>query len=365
MFSRFSPLRAPLVAACALLLSPGTGAAGLPGEGPSRCVDLPPQNLGRPSIIGTLEVGQLLTTTNGVWDDCGSPIDGYAYQWFRDGFPIGGANGQSYLVQAEDAGHSLFTQVAAHNEWGWSSPATSDPVWIPSPPPQCRDGDDNDGDGRTDHPADPGCTSPDDDSEADEPTLACLDGIDNEGDGRIDAGDPGCDVGADDESDEYYPQGWDYEEEWWEGTYSMNGELLAVRSGSGQPGAEAGSAGSSPEVGCREVYYSHTAKSFPLRRVLFRFWLRKYWCWDYPRITHVNSGCGEQDRDVVAIVYEGCEKTFHGFFRWRGSPRGGHRTNADGRFANCVYHYGCWRHDTVPLELRAYGDGTWRGKGGN
>lgn len=34
-----------------------------------------------------------------------------------------------------------------------------------SGPAQCSDGEDNDGDGKTDYPEDPGCTSPDDDSE--------------------------------------------------------------------------------------------------------------------------------------------------------------------------------------------------------
>ncbi len=40
----------------------------------------------------------------------------------------------------------------------------------PEPPPkQCSDGEDNDGDGRTDHPRDPGCSSPDDNSESPDP----------------------------------------------------------------------------------------------------------------------------------------------------------------------------------------------------
>lgn len=36
--------------------------------------------------------------------------------------------------------------------------------------PECSDGEDNDGDGLIDHPDDPGCDSPEDDSELDEPT---------------------------------------------------------------------------------------------------------------------------------------------------------------------------------------------------
>jgi hypothetical protein len=50
-------------------------------------------------------------------------------------------------------------------------------------PAACGDGADNDGDGRTDYPADLGCTSPADADETDLP--ACLDLRDNDGDGKI------------------------------------------------------------------------------------------------------------------------------------------------------------------------------------
>lgn len=68
----------------------------------------------------------------------------------------------------------------------------------------CGNGQDDDGDGRTDFPEDPGCASADDPSELDplEPPV-CADGIDNDGDGRADfdqdgdgvvdpEDDPGC-----------------------------------------------------------------------------------------------------------------------------------------------------------------------------
>jgi hypothetical protein len=55
----------------------------------------------------------------------------------------------------------------------------------------CEDGVDNDGDGRTDHPADPGCSSLTDPDETDLP--ACLDLRDNDGDRKVDWPlDPGC-----------------------------------------------------------------------------------------------------------------------------------------------------------------------------
>ena len=41
------------------------------------------------------------------------------------------------------------------------------PRTVPAPPPkQCSDGQDNEGDGRTDYPRDPGCSSPTDDNES-------------------------------------------------------------------------------------------------------------------------------------------------------------------------------------------------------
>jgi cysteine-rich repeat protein len=61
----------------------------------------------------------------------------------------------------------------------------------------CADGVDNDGDGQTDHPADPGCIDTLDLDEHD-PTLPCDDGVDGDGDGLADysadaeLSDPGC-----------------------------------------------------------------------------------------------------------------------------------------------------------------------------
>ncbi len=71
------------------------------------------------------------------------------------------------------------------------------------PPPQCGNGQDDDGDGRTDFPDDPGCESDTDDREG--PFNAeprCADGADNDGDGLTDLFDPGCfDAEDEDETD--------------------------------------------------------------------------------------------------------------------------------------------------------------------
>ena len=60
----------------------------------------------------------------------------------------------------------------------------------PDPLPQCGDGLDNDGNGLTDFPDDTNCVDAADDEEARPP--ACRDGLDNDRDGLIDLADPGC-----------------------------------------------------------------------------------------------------------------------------------------------------------------------------
>jgi hypothetical protein len=80
-----------------------------------------------------------------------------------DGWSAVGA-GDPLLSEAHDFGAAIETGADA------------------SPPPACSDSFDNDGDGRTDFPDDPGCITPG--SVTEQPR--CQDGIDTDGDGAID-----------------------------------------------------------------------------------------------------------------------------------------------------------------------------------
>ena len=62
----------------------------------------------------------------------------------------------------------------------------------------CRDGSDNDGDGYTDWPDDPGCQNKNDNSELNL-NIECDDGSDNDGDDDIDMNDGGCSSPTDDD----------------------------------------------------------------------------------------------------------------------------------------------------------------------
>jgi hypothetical protein len=79
----------------------------------------PPQNVTAPAVTGIAVVGQTLTANPGRW--AGSAPIAFAYAWERcspDGSacaPIAGAVGQTYQLNADDAGAAVRVQVTASN----------------------------------------------------------------------------------------------------------------------------------------------------------------------------------------------------------------------------------------------------------
>jgi hypothetical protein len=92
----------------------------------------PPVNTGLPSLSGNPAVGQKLSCSNGTWSGL-APIT-FSYAWLRDGSPIGGAAGNTYVVQPADQGHGLACRVTATNSVA-SASATSNTLKVPPPPP--------------------------------------------------------------------------------------------------------------------------------------------------------------------------------------------------------------------------------------
>jgi hypothetical protein len=91
-----------------------------------------PTNTTLPSITGTAQEGQTLTSETGTWT--GSPT-GYGYQWLRcdtgggNCGPIVGAGRASYGVTSGDVGSTLRIQVVATNASG-SATAVSDATGV-------------------------------------------------------------------------------------------------------------------------------------------------------------------------------------------------------------------------------------------
>jgi len=129
--------------------------------------------------------------------------------WFPGGLGEFQAPRDAYLVFEDGPSVDLTLQYASYYDasdqtslsriWGGIHPPQDDLVSrhvgariatdaldlalaLFGPPPACADGLDNDGDGLTDHPEDPGCAAPEWEAES----AACQDGLDNDGDGAID-----------------------------------------------------------------------------------------------------------------------------------------------------------------------------------
>src|SRR5436305_1337368 len=81
----------------------------------------PPSNSSLPTVSGTAQQGQTLTTTNGTWS--GSPTS-YTYDWTRcdtaggNCAVISGSNAASYTLTSADVNHTLRAYVNASNSAG-------------------------------------------------------------------------------------------------------------------------------------------------------------------------------------------------------------------------------------------------------
>jgi hypothetical protein len=131
MAKLFHPNRPRMAALVAIALlaavSTGVAIAASGSSGGARSLAAAPANTSPPSVNGVLTVGATLTANPGAWSVDAPPLT-FAYQWFRcDGgcVPIEGATGQTYVLQAGDAGDRILVQVTAIDATGAMSPAVS------------------------------------------------------------------------------------------------------------------------------------------------------------------------------------------------------------------------------------------------
>lgn len=81
----------------------------------------------QPQILGDAEVGATLTSSIGTWTPWPTTS---VRQWLRDGEPIAGANGSTYVITEADDGHSLTFQFTAMRPGRHTTVRTSEPVLL-------------------------------------------------------------------------------------------------------------------------------------------------------------------------------------------------------------------------------------------
>jgi uncharacterized protein YkwD len=132
----------------------------------------------------------------------------YGYQT-ADAVMQGWLNSAGHRANIQDARFRTIGVGSAASSTGqlyWAQAFGTQSGSPPPPPPPpatyaCSNGKDDDGDGKVDYPADPGCASTTDNDEYNAPpppppppaTYACSNGKDDDGDGKVDyPADPGC-----------------------------------------------------------------------------------------------------------------------------------------------------------------------------
>ena len=89
-----------------------------------------PSLTGSITLTGTPEVGETLTCPTGTWSGTGTIT--YAYQWKRDGSPIGGATASTYTLVAGDDETGVSCEVTATDDNG-STAGSSNAVSVTYP----------------------------------------------------------------------------------------------------------------------------------------------------------------------------------------------------------------------------------------
>jgi hypothetical protein len=107
--------------------------------------------------------------------------------------------------------------------------------------------------------------------------------------------------------------------------------------------------------GCNAVDETMTWRS--LISTLAVFHHRVYWCWSYPRITGVNVSCYSTSVDQL-VVDLGCGGSGN-YYRWSGSPQGGHYSFRQGSYRNCIPRVGCIATAQPWIKIWVNGNGAW------
>jgi hypothetical protein len=124
--------RRAVVLSCGVIATVVVGA--LAGAGAAASAPKP-QNVSKPTVTGTAQVGQTLRGDRGAWNG----VSDYNYFWSRCGrnggscSDISGAHAATYIVQTADVGHTIRFKVQAVNGSGSTFASSNPTAVVPGP----------------------------------------------------------------------------------------------------------------------------------------------------------------------------------------------------------------------------------------
>lgn len=93
--------------------------------------------------------------------------------------------------------------------------------------------------------------------------------------------------------------------------------------------------------------------------VAYRFWMRRGWCWRYPRLVSVGTTTYVTDMDGLN-EYDGIVSASGFWFQWCcNEPHSGHSAFRQGEFHNCIFRYGCLSTVYPWIRMKVRGNGTY------
>jgi hypothetical protein len=122
--------------------------------------------------------------------------------------------------------------------------------------------------------------------------------------------------------------------------------------------------GSPSYSGCAWVQGTRTKRSV-LGFVVFRYHVRRNWCWNYGhRVTSVSTETPWfTDVDPNFQIIDKSISPHGWFYTWCcGDGRSGHYAFRQGRIDNCIFRYGCIGSYYPTIEIFVHGNGTAYGR---
>jgi hypothetical protein len=109
---------------------------------------------------------------------------------------------------------------------------------------------------------------------------------------------------------------------------------------------------------CRSAKVAYVKKTL-LGAVAYKWWMKRSWCWRFPRLVSVGTKTYVTDMNGFN-EYKGIVASWGAWFEWCcNEPRSGHKAFRQAEFQNCIVKYGCLSTTYPWIRMSVRGDGSY------